>query len=135
MTAILVLLIIIIIIIIIIITKHYIIYAIEKLNLRMILVVIMDIYTYRIFRSKICLNISTCDYITADAKRGSSVSLMRVPACSVSSSLGATGGSMTTRRCSYTAAFKLKLAEYAERHGARDPPRAACCSVANVCVK
>ena len=24
---------------------------------------------------------------------------------------------MATRRCSYTAAFKLKLVEYAERHG------------------
>ena len=26
---------------------------------------------------------------------------------------------MATRRCSYTAAFKLKLVEYAERHGNR----------------
>ena len=53
-----------------------------------------------------------------------SISRMRVPACSVSGSLGATGGSMATRRCSYTAAFKLKLVEYAERHGnccARSP--------------
>ena len=44
---------------------------------------------------------------------------MRVPACSASSSLEATCGSMATRRCSYTAAFKLKLVEYAERHGNR----------------
>ena len=49
-----------------------------------------------------------------------SISHMRVPACSASGSLGATGGSMATRRCSYTAAFfKLKLVEYAERHGNR----------------
>ena len=26
---------------------------------------------------------------------------------------------MATRRCSYTAVFKLKLVEYAERHGNR----------------
>ena len=26
---------------------------------------------------------------------------------------------MATRRCSYTAAFKLKLVEYSERHGNR----------------
>ena len=42
---------------------------------------------------------------------------------------------MAMRRCSYTAAFKLKLVEYTERHGVRDPPRAACRSVANVRVK
>ena len=54
---------------------------------------------------------------------------------SASGSLGATGGSMATRRCSYTAAFKLKLVEYAERHGVRNPPRAACRSLANVRVK
>ena len=48
-----------------------------------------------------------------------SISRMREPACSASGSLGATGGSMATRRCSYTAAFKLKLVEYAERHGNR----------------
>ena len=33
--------------------------------------------------------------------------------------LGATGVPMAMRRCSYTAAFKLKLVEYAERHGNR----------------
>ena len=48
-----------------------------------------------------------------------SISRMRVPTCSVSGSPGATGGSMATRRCSYNAAFKLKLVEYAERHGNR----------------
>ena len=46
-----------------------------------------------------------------------SSSRMRVSACNVYGSLGATGGSMATRRCSYTVAFKLKLVEYAERHG------------------
>ena len=84
-----------------------------------------------------------------------SISRMCVPARSASDNLGATGGSMATRRCSYTAAFRLKLVEYAERHGnhcarspesglnmlkdteiiVRDPPRAACRSVANVCIK
>ena len=44
------------------------------------------------------------------------ISHMRVPVCSASGSLGATGGSMAMRRCNYTAAFKLKLVEYAERH-------------------
>ena len=41
---------------------------------------------------------------------------------------------MATRRCSYTAAFKLKLVEYAERHENRfaRSPRASCHSVANV---
>ena len=39
--------------------------------------------------------------------------------CNAYGSLGATGGSMATRRCSYRAAFKLKLIEYAERHGNR----------------
>ena len=48
-----------------------------------------------------------------------SISRMRVPACNAYGSLGVTGGSMATRRCSYTAAFKLKLVEYAERHGNR----------------
>ena len=48
-----------------------------------------------------------------------SISHMRVPACSASVSLGLTDGSMATRRCSYTAAFKLNLVEYAERHGIR----------------
>ena len=53
-----------------------------------------------------------------------SISHMHVPACSASGSLGATGGSMATRRCSYTAAFKVELVDYAERHGnccARSP--------------
>ena len=64
------------------------------------------------------------------------ISRMRVPACSTSDSLGATGGSMATRRCSYTAAFKLKLVEYAEDTEivVHDPPRAACRSVTNVCI-
>ena len=48
-----------------------------------------------------------------------SISHMRVSLCNTYGSLGATGGSMATRRCSYTAAFKLKLVEYAERHGNR----------------
>ena len=62
------------------------------------------------------------------------ISRMRISACNAYSSKGATGGSMATRRCSYMAAFKLKLVEYAERHGNRcaRSPRAACRSVANV---
>ena len=39
---------------------------------------------------------------------------------------------MATRRCSYTAAFKLKLVLLCNRPSVRDPPRAACRSVANV---
>ena len=43
------------------------------------------------------------------------------------------GVPMAMRRCSYTAAFKLKLVEYAEKHGNRfaRSPRASCRSVAN----
>ena len=88
---------------------------------------------YRILRSishtfcqEICLKFSTCNLYCGCEKREAlpSISRMHVPTCSVSGSLGATGGSMATRRCSYTAAFKLKLVEYAERHGnhcARSP--------------
>ena len=72
---------------------------------------------------QICLKFSTCDlYCGCEKRRAlSSISRMRVPACrcSASGSLGTTGGSMATRRSSYTAAFKLKLVEYAERHGNR----------------
>ena len=86
---------------------------------------LIPIYTYRIFWSisrtfyqEICLKFSTCDLYCGCEKREAlpSISRMHVPACSASGSLGATGGSMATRRCSYTAAFKLKLVEYAERH-------------------
>ena len=48
-----------------------------------------------------------------------SISRMRVSECNAYSSIGAKSGSMATRRCSYTAALKLKLVEYAERHGNR----------------
>ena len=62
---------------------------------------------------KICLKFSTCDLYCGCEKRGAlpPISRMRVPACIAYGSLGATGGSMAKRRCSYTAAFKLKLAE------------------------
>ena len=66
-------------------------------------------YSYRIFRSisrtLYLLEFATCDLYCGCEKRGAlpSISRMRVAACSACSSLGATGGSMVTRRCSYTA--------------------------------
>ena len=90
------------------------------------------------FIKKFSLNFGHATY-TADARKGGVplISRMRVPACSASGSLGATGGSMAMRRCSYTAAFKLKLVEYAEDTEivVHDPQRAACRSVTNVRVK
>ena len=51
------------------------------------------------FDQEICLKFATCDLYCGCEKRGAlpSISRMRVAACS---SLGATGGSMVTRRCS-----------------------------------
>ena len=71
------------------------------------------------FLSRNLLEISDMRHILRMREKGAllSISRMRVPACSASGSLGATGGSMATRRCSYKADFKLKLVEYAERHG------------------
>ena len=65
------------------------------------------------YKSHFCLKYSTCDLYCGCEKRAALplISRMRVPACSASGSLGATGGSTATRRSSYTAAFKLKLVE------------------------
>ena len=78
------------------------------------------------FYQEICMTFSTCDLYCGCEKRGR---YCRFHACAYPrvarpNNLGATGGSMATRRCSYTAAFRLKLVEYAERHGnhcARSP--------------
>ena len=57
---------------------------------------------------------STCDlYYCGCEKRGA---YRRFHAYTYTRAIG---GSMATKRCSYTAAFKLKLVEYAERHGNR----------------
>ena len=71
------------------------------------------------FLSRNLLKIFDMQLILRMQEKGAllSISCMCVPTCSTSGSLGVTGGSMATRRCSYTAAFKLKLVEYAERHG------------------
>ena len=64
---------------------------------------------YRIFRSISLLRNFRRETYTADARKGGalpSISRMHVLACSAFGSLGATGGSMATRRCSYMAAFK-----------------------------
>ena len=72
----------------------------------------------RNFYQEICLKFSTCNFNTANARKGGRYS--RFHACAYPrvtrtyGSLGATGGSIATRRCSYTAAFKLKVVEYAE---------------------
>ena len=60
-------------------------------------------------KSEICMKFATCDLYCGCEKRGAlpSISRMRVAACSACSSLGATGGSMVTRRCSYTAVHMM----------------------------
>ena len=78
--------------------------------------VIFLLCMYRIFRSisrtfyqEICLKFATCDLYCGCEKRGAlpSIPRMRVAACSACSSLGVTGGSMVTRRCSYTAVHMM----------------------------
>ena len=112
---------------------------------RVCTLVLFHCYYYHIFRSishtfyqEICFKFLTCDLYCGCEKRGAlpSISRMRVPACNAYGSLGATGGSMASRRCSYTAAFKVKLVNTLKDTEivVRDPPRAACRSVANVCI-
>ena len=72
------------------------------------------------FIKKFALNFRHVTY-TADARKGGRY--RRFHACTylrvAHPAVGVTGGSMATRRCSYMAAFKLKLVEYAETHSNR----------------